>query len=81
MEDWEIIMYDVIKETNAASVLFFVTWVVLGKYIFLTLFLAVILDAFESKFSNGDLSSASSLDNDHTNSKYIFYINYIFINI
>lgn len=50
LEDWEIIMYSVVRETNNWSVLFFVSWTVLGKYIFLTLFLAVILEAFESKY-------------------------------
>ena len=56
LEDWEIIMYAVVRETNDWSVLFFVSWVVLGKYIFLTLFLAVTLEAFESKY-DADASS------------------------
>lgn len=50
LEDWEIIMYSVIRRTNFGSVFYFVAWVVLGKYTFLTLFLAVTLEAFESKY-------------------------------
>ena len=53
-------MYHVIRETNDWSVLFFVSWVVLGKYIFLTLFLAVILEAFESKY-DADASAEAYL--------------------
>lgn len=43
-------MYSVIRRTNFGSVFYFVSWVVLGKYTFLTLFLAVTLEAFESKY-------------------------------
>jgi len=50
LEDWEIVMYSVARGTNDWSVLFFVSWAVLGKYILLTLFLAVTLEAFESKY-------------------------------
>ncbi|GMH39581.1 hypothetical protein BSKO_07479 [Bryopsis sp. KO-2023] len=50
LEDWEIIMYSVMRKTNFGSVFYFVAWVVLGKYTFLTLFLAVTLEAFESKY-------------------------------
>lgn len=60
LEDWEIVMYAVVRETNDWSVLFFVSWVVLGKYIFLTLFLAVTLEAFESKY-DADASSEAYL--------------------
>lgn len=50
LEDWEIIMYSVIRQSNFGSTIYFVAWVVLGKYTFLTLFLAVTLEAFESKY-------------------------------
>ena len=55
-------MYAVVRETNDWSVLFFVSWVVLGKYIFLTLFLAVTLEAFESKYEADASSDAYPAD-------------------
>ncbi|CAD7703297.1 unnamed protein product, partial [Ostreobium quekettii] len=58
LEDWEIIMYTFMHETNFGSVFFFIGWVVLGKYIFLTLFLAVTLEAFESKYDAEAASEA-----------------------
>eukprot|EP00775_Hariotina_reticulata_P006841 gene6841-7059_t len=50
LENFQITMYSVIRATNYASALFWLAWIILGKYIFLTLFLAVTLDAFERKY-------------------------------
>ena len=48
LESWVEIMYSTIRSSgeNSAS-LFFVTWVLIGKFTLLSLFLAVILEAFE----------------------------------
>jgi hypothetical protein len=43
-------MYSVVRATNYASSAFWLAWIIIGKYIFLTLFLAVTLDAFERKY-------------------------------
>ena len=43
-------MYSVIRASSYASSAFWLAWVILGKYILLTLFLAVTLDAFERKY-------------------------------
>lgn len=50
MEDWEVIGYSYVRATNYSAMAFFVSWIIVGKYIFLTLFLAVTLEAFESKY-------------------------------
>eukprot|EP00198_Chlamydomonas_reinhardtii_P001158 XP_001690493.1 voltage-gated Ca2+ channel, alpha subunit [Chlamydomonas reinhardtii] len=50
LENWQNIMYAVIRQTGYASSLFFVMWIIIGRYIFLTLFLAVTLEAFEAKY-------------------------------
>ncbi|KAG2448926.1 hypothetical protein HYH02_006274 [Chlamydomonas schloesseri] len=50
LENWQNTMYAVIRQTDYASSLFFVMWIVIGRYIFLTLFLAVTLEAFEAKY-------------------------------
>jgi hypothetical protein len=55
LEDWDLIAYSYIRETNYTTILFFIAWIVVGKYIFLTLFLAVTLEAFESKYDMDDL--------------------------
>lgn len=58
LEDWEIIMYEYTKHQGPSSVFYFVSWVVLGKYTFLTLFMAVLLEAFESKYDTEASSEA-----------------------
>lgn len=50
LEDWEIFTYKVAKYTNWGSAAFVLAWIIVGHYIFLTLFLAVILESFESKY-------------------------------
>ncbi|KAG2432797.1 hypothetical protein HXX76_008531 [Chlamydomonas incerta] len=50
LENWQNLMYATIRQTDYASSLFFVMWIVIGRYIFLTLFLAVTLEAFEAKY-------------------------------
>lgn len=43
-------MYSVIRATNYLSSLYWLAWIIVGKFILLTLFLAVTLDAFERKY-------------------------------
>ncbi|KAF8072369.1 NaCP60E [Scenedesmus sp. PABB004] len=50
LENFQTTMYSVIRATNYGSAAYWLAWVILGKYIFLTLFLAVTLDAFERKY-------------------------------
>eukprot|EP00899_Mesostigma_viride_P026282 jgi/Mesvir1/6839/Mv09018-RA.1 len=50
MENWNEIMLETVRYTSWGSAAFFVIWVIIGKYILLALFLAVTLEAFESKY-------------------------------
>jgi hypothetical protein len=50
LENFEVTMYSAIRATNYASSVFWLAWVIMGKYILLMLFLAVTLDAFERKY-------------------------------
>lgn len=50
LENFQISMYSIIRATSFASSMFWLAWIILGKFIFLTLFLAVTLDAFERKY-------------------------------
>ena len=50
LEDWEFIMFKSVAYAGWSACFFFVSWVIVGKYTFLTLFLAVTMEAFESKY-------------------------------
>jgi hypothetical protein len=50
LEDWEYVMFRTVEYAGWGSSIYFVAWVVVGKYTFLTLFLAVMMEAFESKY-------------------------------
>lgn len=50
LEDWEIIMTDLVAATNWWAALYLLAWILIGHFIVLTLFLAVILEAFESMY-------------------------------
>ncbi|KXZ54859.1 hypothetical protein GPECTOR_4g931 [Gonium pectorale] len=61
LENYQANMYDTIRASNYGAAAFYVAWIVFGKYILLTLFLAVTLEAFESKHeSQGTNSSWTS---------------------
>lgn len=50
VEDWELVMYGFIRAQGYGSTLYFLIWVIISKYTFLTLFLAVTLEVFEQKY-------------------------------
>lgn len=45
-ENWNIVMYDGMRATNSAAALYFLSIVVIGNYVVLNLFLAILLDKF-----------------------------------
>jgi Ion transport protein len=50
LEDWAIVTHKIVDATNWGAAVFLLAWIVVGHYVFLTLFLAVILESFESKY-------------------------------
>jgi hypothetical protein len=58
LEDWEFIMFRTVEVAGWGGSAFFVLWVIVGKYTFLTLFLAVTMEAFESKYDSHASSEA-----------------------
>ena len=50
LEDWEFIAFGAIEYAGWGAFAFFIAWVIVGKYTLLTLFLAVTMEAFESKY-------------------------------
>jgi len=61
LENFQISMYSVIRATNYASSMYWLAWIILGKFIFLTLFLAVTLDAFERKYEVGAAANSREM--------------------
>ena len=48
MENWQFILYDAMQ-TNVSpfiSALFFISWIFIGNFMLLNLFLAILLDSF-----------------------------------
>jgi hypothetical protein len=43
-------MYSVIRATNYGTAIYYVAWIIWGRFVFLSLFLAVTLEAFEQKY-------------------------------
>jgi hypothetical protein len=46
-ENWPAVMYDGVRATGWLGILYFIAWVVLGQFILLNLFLAVLMDNFD----------------------------------
>lgn len=56
-EDWHALMMSTVRAGEASSYLFFLTWIILSKYVFLMLFLAVAMEAFERSYAAMDHDS------------------------
>jgi hypothetical protein len=53
-------MWAVQRASNYGAVVYTFAWIILGNYIFLTLFLAVMLEAFEKRYKVGLLPGGVS---------------------
>jgi hypothetical protein len=53
LENFEMTMFMIIRAANYGAAAYFLCWIVLGKFILLALFLAVMLEAFENKYQVG----------------------------
>lgn len=61
MENWQTILYDSMRSSvGYSSCFFFISWIILGNYVFLNLFLAILLDSF-SEVSNDSKNEGSIL--------------------
>jgi len=51
MENWQLVMYDSMRSPLGAivPVIFYISWIFIGNYILLNLFLAILIDAFLSE--------------------------------
>ncbi len=48
LENYQQTMYSVVRASSYGAVAWFLVWILLGKYTFLSLFLAVTLEAFDT---------------------------------
>ncbi len=46
-DDWLRISWNGMRGAGNASILYFVTWVIIGNFILLTLFLAILITSFQ----------------------------------
>lgn len=58
LENYEEIQFNLERDTNFGALIFILAWVVFGYYILLVLFMAIILEAFESKYDKGAIQEA-----------------------
>lgn len=56
-EDWQVLMMSTVRAGETSSYFFFLSWIILSKYVFLMLFLAVAMEAFERSYSAMDHDS------------------------
>ena len=67
LENWQIILFECMKVGgNFLSSIFLISWIFIGNYILLNLFLAILLDGFmnSSKSSNEEFQHHYSLNDD-----------------
>ena len=53
LENYDNIQFSLQRDTNFGALIFILAWVVFGYYVLLVLFMAIILEAFESKYDKG----------------------------
>lgn len=58
LENYDNVQFDLADDTNFGALIFILAWVVFGYYILLVLFMAIILEAFESKYDKGAMQDA-----------------------
>ena len=58
LENYDEIQFKLQRDTNSGALIFILAWVVFGYYVLLVLFMAIILEAFESKYYKGALQEA-----------------------
>jgi hypothetical protein len=62
MEAWEDVMFSTARASGGfAPIIFFVVWIAVGKYILLSLYLAVIMEAFEEEERRRKLMAGNSI--------------------
>lgn len=49
-EDWQTLMMSTVRATDSSAVFFFLVWILVSRYVFLMLFLAVAMEAFERSY-------------------------------
>lgn len=71
VENWQNVLYDGMRSSAGfSSCLFFISWILLGNYVILNLFLAILLDSFSENVSEESTSDGKiMLINKNANSK------------
>ena len=51
LENYDTVMYPLVAANNWGAAAFMLAWLVVGYFVLLTLFMAIIMEAFESKYN------------------------------
>lgn len=62
VENWHVVMYNGIRAVGPAASIYFVSWVFLGNFVLLNLFLAILLDSFNQEVNNDTENLNTSLE-------------------
>lgn len=62
VEGWNLIMYDGIRAVGPGAAIYFVSWVFLGNFVLLNLFLAILLDSFNQEVNDDTNDMNSTID-------------------
>lgn len=46
LENWQLVLFSGIRSFGAWSVIYFLSWIFIGNFVLLNLFLAILLDSF-----------------------------------
>ena len=70
LENWNSLLYDHLRTSVSPplTAIFFIVWIFIGNYIFLNLFLAILLDGFESSDA---LQEVEEIEEEHKELEYI----------
>ena len=58
LENYDNVQFQLEQDTNFGALIFILAWVIFGFYVLLVLFMAIILEAFESKYDKGAMQEA-----------------------
>ena len=70
-EAWNVVMDEVVGASSSLATVYFISWVVLGQFILLNLFLAVLLDGFGGAALVHDLDASKSDEVDRERARQI----------
>ena len=76
-ENWNSIMYDGRRATSSIAVIYFISLVVVGVFIVMSLFLAILIKNFEDEDDNSDNNNSNTIEKESTHNIGQFFSEFI----